>query len=53
MKLYRISQFIGEDTWELHWNISVATGHSFASSVCILPPHHRYLEGPACVCHLL
>lgn len=25
MKLFRISQFIGEDTWELNWDASVAT----------------------------
>lgn len=53
MKLSQISQFIGEDTQQLHWNVSVAVAHSVISSVCNLPPHHRYLQGPACVCHLL
>lgn len=53
MKLSHISQFIGEDTQQLHRNVSMAVAHSFISSVCKLPPHHRYLQGPACICHLL
>lgn len=53
MKVSQISQFIGEDTQQLHGNVSVAVAHSFISSVCNLLPHHRYLQGPACICHLL